>query len=236
MDMSLLTPADKKRIAQALKRFEKERPDIQQVAKLVHVLLADYPKLKSLIHSVNWRVKETSHLEHKLIRKTLLTPKLGEPPIEPITAENLFERIEDLAGVRILHLHTSQFRRINKLLLDALQMQQWVVTGPEANTWDDEYRDFFKRMGVKTFSRVSLYTSVHYILKTSAASPYKCELQVRTLAEEIWGEVSHTIDYPDPTTSIACKEQLKVLARVSSSCIRLVDSIFESEKEHKSRK
>ena len=153
MDTSQLTPADKKRIAQALKRFEKERLDIQQLAKIVHVLLAEYPKLKPLIHSVNWRVKEVENLEHKLIRKTLEVPKPGEPTIEPITAENLFDRIEDLAGVRILHLHTSQFRRINKLLLEALKMQQWVVTGPEANTWDDEYRDFFKKMGVKTISR-----------------------------------------------------------------------------------
>jgi hypothetical protein len=47
---------------------------------------------------------------------------------------------------------------------------------------------------------------------------------------------SYTIDYPEKTTSIACKEQLKVLARLTSSCIRLVDPIFESEKEHKSRK
>ncbi len=236
MDTSLLTSADKKRITQAVKRFEKERAEIQQLAKMVHVLVAEYPKLQSLIHSVNWRVKGESNLEHKLIRKTLQKPKEGEPPKEPITAENLFDRVEDLAGVRILHLHTSQFMGINKLLLEALKIQQWVVTGPEAKTWDDEYRGYFEKMGVKTISSESLYTSVHYILKPNSNFPYKCELQVRTLAEEIWGEVSHTIDYPEPTTSIACKEQLKVLARVSSSCIRLVDSIFESDREHKSRK
>jgi len=236
MDTSLLTPADKKRIAQAVSRFKKERPDIERIAKLVHLQLNEYSRLKPLIHSVRWRVKDASHLKHKLIRKTLAPPKPGKPPEEPITAENLLDRVEDLAGVRILHLHTSQFKSINKVLLDALQDQNWLVTGPEANTWDDEYRDFFKKMGVKTISRESLYTSVHYILKTNAASHFKCELQVRTLAEEVWGEVSHTIDYPDPTESVACKEQLKVLARLSSSCIRLVDSIFESEKEFKARK
>jgi putative GTP pyrophosphokinase len=235
MDTSLLTSSDKQRISKALKRFKQERADIEHLAKLVHVQLAEYPKLKSKIHSVRWRVKEVGDLKHKLIRKTLEPPKPGKTSEGPITADNLLDRIEDLAGVRILHLHTSQFRSINKIVLEALRMQSWVVTGPEANTWDDEYRDFFVKMGVKTISRESLYTSVHYILKTNAASPFKCELQVRTLAEEIWGEVSHTIDYPDPTPSVACKEQLKVLARVSSSCIRLVDSIFESEKEYKSR-
>lgn len=231
-----LAPDDKKRIAQALKRFDQEKADIEYVAKLVYGLLAENPRLKPLIHSTKWRVKERSHLEHKLVRKTLEPLKDGEKAKDPITADTLLDRIEDLAGVRVLHLHTSQFESINRLLLRILAEQQWVIVGPEANTWDDEYRDFFRKMGIQTISRESMYTSVHYILKTNAASPHKCELQVRTLAEEIWGEVSHTIDYPDQTTSIACKEQLKVLARLTSSCIRLVDSIFASEKEHKTVK
>jgi len=217
MKVSLLAPGDKKRIAQALRRFDKERSNFEWVSKNVFSLLAEHPKLRRLIHSVKWRVKDRAHLQQKLMRKTLQPPQAGEPAEEPITAGNLFERVEDLAGVRILHLHTSQFKPINKVVLEILQSQQWVVTGPEANTWDDEYRGFFQKMGIKTISRESLYTSVHYILRPNAQNPYKCELQVRTLAEEIWGEVSHTIDYPDETTSIACKEQLKVLARLTSS-------------------
>ena len=228
-----LTAQDKRRIAQALRRFDEERKTFEWVAKNVFTLLAEHPNLRPLVHSVKWRVKERDHLEHKLIRKTLDCAKPDQAVATPITADNLFDRIEDLAGVRILHLHTSQFKPINKVLLEILQSQQWVVTGPEANTWDDEYRGFFEKMGIKTISRESLYTSVHYILRPNAQNPCKCELQVRTLAEEIWGEVSHTIDYPEKTESIACKEQLKVLARVTSSCIRLVDSVFESEKEHK---
>jgi putative GTP pyrophosphokinase len=233
MKISLLGCEDRKRIAQALKRFDKERENFEYVAKLVFSLLGENPKLRPLIHSVKWRVKDRGHLEDKLIRKTLQLAKPEKPADAPITADNLFDWVEDLAGVRILHLHTSQFKPINKVLLEILRGQHWVVTGPEANTWDDEYRAFFEKMGIKTISRESLYTSVHYILRPNAQYLYKCELQVKTLAEEIWGEVSHAIDYPEETKSIACKEQLKVLARLTSSCIRLVDSIFESEKEHK---
>ena len=58
---------------------------------------------------------------------------------------------------------------------------------------------------------------------------------VRTLAEELWGEVSHTVNYPHKTHSIACNEQLAALARVASGCTRLVDSIFASESEHKAK-
>ena len=73
--------------------------------------------------------------------------------------------------------------------------------------------------------------SVHYVIELNPTSHVRCELQVRTLADELWGEVSHTIDYPKPTKSIACQEQLKVLARVTSGCTRLVDSIFRSREE-----
>ena len=57
-------------------------------------------------------------------------------------------------------------------------------------------------------------------------------LRDRTLAEEVWGEISHTINYPEETGSEACKEQLKVLARLVSGCSRLVDSIVVSYDEY----
>ena len=108
MKVNQLPKEDKKRIAQALKRFDAERANCEWVAKNVFALLAEHPKLRPLIHSVKWRVKDRGHLEHKLIRKTLQPANPDKPVEEPITAENLFDRIEDLAGVRILHLHTSQ--------------------------------------------------------------------------------------------------------------------------------
>ena len=79
-----------------------------------------------------------------------------------------------------------------------------------------------------------MYTSVHYVVEP-VFDQIACEIQVRTLAEELWGEVSHTVNYPEETDSIACKEQLAALARVASGCTRLVDSIFASESEHKRR-
>jgi ppGpp synthetase/RelA/SpoT-type nucleotidyltranferase len=81
----------------------------------------------------------------------------------------------------------------------------------------------------------SLYTSVHYVIAPNVKKRYTCEIQVRTLAEELWGEVDHTLNYPHPSESVPCREQIKVLARVTSSCTRLVDSIFLSHLDHASR-
>lgn len=60
-----------------------------------------------------------------------------------------------------------------------------------------------------------------------------CEIQVRTLFEEIWGEIDHSINYPHPTQSVACKEQLRVLAKFISTGTRLADSIINTYNEYK---
>ena len=73
-----------------------------------------------------------------------------------------------------------------------------------------------------------MYSSVHYVIEASYKTKFTCEIQVRTLAEEVWGEVDHTFNYPHEVDSIACQEQIRVLARVASSLSRLVDSIFRS--------
>jgi putative GTP pyrophosphokinase len=78
----------------------------------------------------------------------------------------------------------------------------------------------------------SLYTSVHYVIAPNRKTGLTCEIQVRTLAEELWGEVDHTLNYPLKSMSLACREQIKVLARVTSSCTRLVDAIFISHEDH----
>jgi ppGpp synthetase/RelA/SpoT-type nucleotidyltranferase len=77
-----------------------------------------------------------------------------------------------------------------------------------------------------------MYTSVHYVITSAQRPELRIELQLRTLMEEVWGEVSHVIDYPKRTRSVACREQLKALARLTSGCTRLVDSIFSSQWEH----
>lgn len=77
--------------------------------------------------------------------------------------------------------------------------------------------------------RDTYYTSVHYVIKpNNELSNITCEIQVRTLFEEIWGEIDHTINYPHQTEIIACKEQLRVLAKLVSTGTRLADSIFRT--------
>lgn len=76
------------------------------------------------------------------------------------------------------------------------------------------------------------YRSVHYVVKPNNPNPTCCEIQVRTLFEEIWGEIDHNINYPHKTDDIACKEQLRVLSKLVSTGTRLADSIFRTYEDH----
>src|SRR5205807_2598037 len=130
--------------------------------------------------------------------------------------------------------YTKQFQSIHECLTRIFGEYKYeLIEGPVARTWDDESRALFAQMGIPTVESPSLYTSVHYVIAPNRRTRITCEIQVRTLAEELWGEVDHTINYPQPSESLACREQIKVLARVTSSCTRLVDAIFSSREDHK---
>ena len=78
-----------------------------------------------------------------------------------------------------------------------------------------------------------LYTSIHYVIKPRENSPVSCEIQVRTLFEEIWGEIDHLVNYPEPTDNVACREQIGVLARLVGAGSRLADSIYRVYSDEK---
>lgn len=185
------------------------------------------------VHSIKSRIKDPEHLRDKLERKLNKAREDGEP--FGITRENLFERINDLVGVRILHLYTQQFQTIHSGLMELLAEHRFDIVEVSARTWDLESKSYFASVGVETKDSDSLYTSVHYIIDPGAKTKRTAEIQVRTLGEEIWGEVDHAINYPHRVESLACREQLKALARVTSSCTRLVDSIFSTYEDERRR-
>lgn len=186
--------------------------------------------MDQLIHFIKWRVKDENSLRSKLQRKTLEEKvKSGAQSDEFIDEFNLFDRVVDLAGVRILHLHTEQMRRIHELITEVVQEHQYqLVGGPTAHCWDTEYERLFREFGIETEARDSMYTTVHYDIVANQRTKITCELQVRTLMDEVWSEVSHRVSYPTESSSESCRDQLKVLARLTTGGTRLVDSIFKT--------
>lgn len=176
---------------------------------------------RSVVHSIKSREKDTDHLREKLLRKE------NEGAI--VSRDNLFSAITDFCGVRILHVRLLDFAQIHAAISNHVSGRHWVLAEePKAYTWDPEYKSYFEMQGVKTEIKESFYTSVHYVVKPNDTSFVTCEIQVRSLFEEIWGEVDHDLNYPKKTSIKSCEEQLKVLAKLVGAGTKLVESIYAS--------
>lgn len=225
-------------IAAIVDRFNRDEPLVSGFLNAVLGHIGESKALNGLIHSIKNRIKDPEHLRDKLRRKADDAYRLRKP--FAITPDNLFKKVTDLAGIRILHLHTKQFAQIDYELRSIFDEQKFsLIEGPFARTWDDEYREFFSKLGVEPQKSPTMYTSVHYVIASGSLRTVTCEIQVRTLMEEVWGEVDHMINYPHPTSELPCREQIRALARATSSATRLVDSIFatvEYIEEQKAKK
>lgn len=186
-------------------------------------------ELAGLVHSVKYRLKSPEHLRDKLIRKHYECEH--EDRAFAYNTSNLFSEVGDLAGYRILHLHTRQFERLNANLLPILEESHKIVEGPIAKVWDQETKEYFESIGVETEDNKRMYSSVHYLVQPNSKTTLTIEIQVRTLADEIWGEIDHKINYPHPHQLFACREQIRALARLTSSCSRLVDSVMATHSD-----
>lgn len=184
--------------------------------------------LRQYVHSIRHRLKDADHLIEKVERKNsedLLLPVSERKG--PITAQNLFSRVTDLAGIRVLHLHISQFEHIHRALNQKIVDGEFTLfEDPKAYTWDHDSGVYFSNLGIQREMKESYYTSIHYVLRPNSRSPATCEVQIRTLLEEVWGEVDHSMNYPQPTSDQHCTEQIRVLARLVGAGTHLADSIM----------
>ncbi len=216
----MLSEADHRRIDEATGYFTDNRHQFESFAQSLMAYFENNPELSKFIHFIKYRIKDEWSLRAKL--EKILTNE---------GSQDLVGRVTDFAGLRIIHLHMDQLSSIHPLVSDILDEQKCELLETKAHCWDMEYEDLFRRVGVEAVQRSSMYTTVHYDIMANQRKKITCELQVRSLMEELWGEVSHRINYPKESPSVSCQDQLKVLARLTSGCGRLVDSIFKTHRD-----
>lgn len=235
-----LTEVERRRIDAAVRHFVNNRRSFDLVIEALLESLTQDPELKDFVHFTRHRVKAADSLRAKLERRVLSEEAMEDQSardIDVIDESNLFEAITDLAGLRIIHLHTEQLIRMHPLILKILEREKYTLAGPPtAYCWDVEYRELFEDAGITTRQRQSMYTTIHYDILAKRETGIRCELQVRSLVDEVWAEVSHRVNYPSASPSATCRDQLKVLARLTSGCGRLVDSIFKTHHEALNRR
>ena len=217
-EVLMLSETDRRRVDEAINYFLENRSQFDAFAQSLMLYFESNKELAKYIYFIKYRIKDVDSLREKLER--VLTSS---------SEEDLVSRIKDFAGVRIIHLHMDQFSFIHPLVSAILNERNCkLLEIPKAYCWDMEYESLFTRVGVEAVQRSSMYTTVHYDILANQRKRITCELQVRSLPDELWGEVSHRINYPKESQSESCQDQLKVLARLTSGCGRLVDSIFKS--------
>jgi putative GTP pyrophosphokinase len=217
----------KERYKDVLEVYDQNLDSLEYFYKKVRIFF-EARSLKNVVHSIRYRLKDVDHLIAKVERKNREDEqKPKEEQLGPINGDNLFSRITDMAGVRVLHLHQEQFETIHKEIMNNVDDGDFCLfEDPKAYTWDPDSDKFFNSLGIKTQQKDSFYTSIHYVLKPNESSPITCEVQVRTLLEEVWGEIDHTMNYPSPVEDEQCKENIRVLARIVSAGSHLADSIM----------
>ena len=158
------------------------------------------------IHSVNYRIKDREHLIEKIIRKCVTGQE------NSIDRDNYSSVITDLIGVRVLHLYREDWTRIHEYLCS-----KWSFAEPPIAYIRQGDPDKLSRFYIDNDCIVKEhphgYRSVHYVLSAGDGS-HSVEIQTRTLFEEAWGEIDHSVRYPYYSDN-------EILGRLSSILSRL---------------
>lgn len=143
------------------------------------------------VHTVRSRIKSPEHLVEKVIRK-----KIQNHNFE-ISIQNYKQKITDLIGIRALHLFKEDWTKIHALINETWELKE----NPVANIREGDHEELIKVYednGCKIRKHPHGYRSVHYLIsfEISKGVYIIMEIQVRTVFEEAWSEIDHTVRYP----------------------------------------
>lgn len=169
------------------------RRDYKGIMKELN-LIAHYieDKLQELdtVHSVRTRVKNPNHLIAKIIRKRI------KYPARKITIENYRSRITDLIGIRAIHLFKEDWVHIHHFIINTWDLYETPIAyirQGDNGPYLEEYKEYEFDIEAHPFG----YRSIHYLIASKPSKElYVAEIQVRTIFEEGWSEIDHTIKYP----------------------------------------
>lgn len=163
------------------------------------------------VHSVRYRIKDAEHLIEKIIRKKI------ENKESDLTIENYKENLTDLIGLRALHLFKEDWEVVNDFITSTWNLKQKPVANYRKGDTDQIIK-FFEEKGCEPKEHKYGYRSIHYIIETQPGKQkHYAEIQVRTIFEEAWAEIDHTIRYPYDLENPIFFQFLLILNRLSGS-------------------
>ncbi|MCX6765948.1 MAG: RelA/SpoT domain-containing protein [Candidatus Moranbacteria bacterium] len=171
--------------------MEKDYKKIKKELNLIARYIEEKLHTLDIVHSVRYRIKDSEHLLAKIIRKKIEDPK------REITIHNYKSLITDLIGIRAIHLFKEDWVFIHKFIEDNWDLHEQplaYIREGDAGPCVEEYKKYKCNVELHPHG----YRSVHYLIQSRPGrDPYIAEIQVRTIFEEGWSEIDHTIKYPN---------------------------------------
>ncbi|AHY08192.1 RelA/SpoT domain-containing protein [Serratia plymuthica] len=168
------------------------------------------------VHSVRWRIKNTSHLLNKIIRK--LTEDEPSEKYKGINSGNYKSIITDLIGVRAIYLFKSDWKEVHDHILS-----RWTIKKDEPVMIyhrDGDIMDIYAdQPECKQEIHKHNYRSIHYVVPATNIESVQvyCEIQTRTIFEEGWSEIDHQVRYPDYSDDENLMSYLTIFNRLAGS-------------------
>ena len=159
----------------------------------------------SYVHSLSYRVKDTSHLVEKVIRKNPEYLEKGDS----LSKSNYENHITDLMGIRILLLFKPGCIYIHDYLME--QYEDVLIEPPFAHIRKGDDDSLYR--GKLRIKDNKPYRSVHYIIR--ANNGLGIEIQVRTLYEEAWSEIDHKLRYPYNLQNEMLRNYIDIMNRLT---------------------
>ncbi|MDV4152090.1 RelA/SpoT domain-containing protein [Clostridium sp. AL.422] len=192
--------------------------------------IANILRSQSMVHTVKSRIKDADRLIEKIIRKTEdRKSKYGRD--FQFTLENYKNEINDLIGIRVIHIFKDQWQDIHEFIT-----KTWNVIEVTANVREGDNTKKFEELGIEVRSRISGYRSVHYLVEFYPTNERViAEIQVRTIFEEGYGEIDHRLRYSHVEIPEILKSNLLLFNRIVGSADEMASLINELSKEYFSK-
>ena len=157
------------------------------------------------IETIHTRLKSPESIMNKMVRRQI-----------PLSVENIRENIHDIAGVRVV----CSFQSDIYMLADAFLMQDDVTL--------IQRKDYFQNPKTNGYRSLHLIVSVPIFLHNEKKS-MKVEVQLRTLAMDLWASTEHKLRYKkDNLLSPADHQALFECAQSCSEIDRKLEQIYEN--------
>jgi len=162
------------------------------------------------VYLTKWRVKSTDSIYLKTKRKNKAS----------------LDELTDIGGLRILCMFEQDLVPVNEYLVGILSDKDYKLLEFKVFNWHDEkfirglknqVKEKFKNYkddDQESRKRQGSYKSVHYVVsRVVGDNTCKIEIQLRTLLQDVWAELEHTLVYKKTSVHPHIRKSFDLLAR-----------------------